>query len=156
MDGGSASILYDRPHPNSPSSLTDQIRVLFSYADDRSAQVSFLKSILKKQQKGFIPPEIPRDLILEAKIRIGNDKKASANRFASILSIECSPSNEDCRQQILHGENSIGRMLSADELAVVSLSPNTRGADGNFSDLPIPVKPSSSPDPKLVQGRKTL
>ena len=47
-------------------------------------------------------------------------------------------------------------MPSTDELAAVSLSPNTRDADRNFLDLDIPIKPSSSSDPNLVQVRKTL
>ena len=133
MDGGSASILSDRPPiSSSPLSLTDQIRVLLSYAEDRSAKVSILKSIIRKKQEGFIPTEISRDLILEAKIRIGDDKKAAATRVASIASLECSPSHEECRQQILHVENNIGRLLADDEFAEVLVSPTTRDADGKL------------------------
>ncbi|XXG47449.1 hypothetical protein AAC387_Pa02g2095 [Persea americana] len=98
MDGGSASILSDHPPiSSSPLSLTDQIRVLLSYAEDRIAKVSILKSMIRKKLEQFIPTEISRDLILEAKIRIGDDKKAAATCVASIASLECCPSHEECR-----------------------------------------------------------
>lgn len=104
--------------------------MLLSYAEDRNAKVSFLKSIIRNNQESSIPSEVPRDLILKAKIRIGDDKKASAHRAASIQSLDCSPSDEDRREQILQVENNIGHLLSDDELAEVLESPKTRGTDG--------------------------
>lgn len=83
MDGGMTSIKPDRPSSSSPS-LMDQIWLMLSYAEDRSAKVSFLKSIIRKNQEDAIPSDVLHDLILEAKIRIGNEKKASAQRAASI------------------------------------------------------------------------
>lgn len=155
MDGGSASIPSDRslplPSPSPPSSLTDQIRLMLSYVEDRNAKISFLKTLLRKKQEGFIPPEVPRDLILEAKIRIGDEKKASANRAAAIQSLVCSPSDEDRRTQILQVENNIGRLLSDDELAEIFESP--KGADGESPSNA--TGPSSSSDPEKLQGSKT-
>ena len=53
-------------------------------------------------------------------------------------------------------ENNIGRMLSDDELAEVSVSPKTRDADRKLSDLNVHIKPSSLSDPNIVQVLKNL
>lgn len=50
------------------SSLMERLRVLMTYAEDRNAKVSFLQSIITKNQEEVIPSYVPRDLILEAKI----------------------------------------------------------------------------------------
>ena len=63
-------------------------------------------------------------MILEAKIRIGDDKKAAAQHAASILALECSSDDEERRYQILHVEKNIGQMLSDVELGAVSRATN--------------------------------
>ena len=74
----------------------------------------------EKKQEDAILSDVPRDLILEAKIRIGDDKKAAA----SILALECSPADEERRSQILHVEKNIGQMLSDVDLGAVSRATN--------------------------------
>ena len=68
----------DSPPPlDSNDQPKKQISVMFSYADDRSAKVSLIRSILKKNQEYALPSDLPKDLILEAKVR--SDKRFALN-----------------------------------------------------------------------------
>ena len=46
-----------------PSPLVEQVHTMLSYAEDRNAKVSIIKTILKKQQDHALLPDLPRDLI---------------------------------------------------------------------------------------------
>lgn len=103
--------------PSDPSPLMNQVRTMLSYAEDRNAKISIIKSILKKKQDHALPSYLPRDLILEAKVRFGNEKKSdtfrsvpspiddasgaadSSFRFPAIAASDA----ENCQNQILMG-----------------------------------------------------
>lgn len=53
----------------------DHVCVRMDYAEDRNAKISLIKAILKKNQDYAIPKDTPRDLILEAKVRLGMENK---------------------------------------------------------------------------------
>ncbi|XXG68984.1 hypothetical protein AAC387_Pa06g1956 [Persea americana] len=82
MDGGAASLASFQ---SDPSPLMDRFRTILSYAKYRNAKISIIKSILKKKQDHALPSEIPHDLILEAKVRFGKEKKFDS----SIRSVPC-------------------------------------------------------------------
>lgn len=101
---------------------------MMSYVDDRDSQVSLLKSIIKKKQEDAIPAEIPRDLILEAKVRIGEENKVPKE-----------PPSAAGINQILHVEREQGSILANEAIAVMEI----RRSD---------VLPGSTGDPALVQN----
>lgn len=132
MYGGAASTPSDC---QDVSSLMEQIQVLMTYAEDRNAKVSFLQSIIRKKQEDAIPSDVPRDLILEAKICIGDERKAFAHcedllppmerlsedeRRHQLLRVETKKGSEDERRHhLLQVEKQMGSILSDNERAVL-------------------------------------
>ena len=146
MDGGAASIQSDP----SPSSLMDNIRSMLLYTDDRNAQISIIKSVLKRNQEHAIPLDLPRYLTIEAKVRLGKEKmSASSNRVApntadeesrktQLVQVETAdgsiPDANSLNNKVLQVEAAGGRILSNDGVAVME----TPGSGENRSGLFIP------------------
>ncbi|KAJ8622056.1 hypothetical protein MRB53_030585 [Persea americana] len=111
--------------------LKNQIRVLFSYAEDRSARVSLIQSVLKKNQEHALPSDLPKDLILESKVRAGK-KFEFPKQSASAAPIHLFEGSDPIRQgnpygalsdfsnvlrsETLRMERVSGRPLSDDEI----------------------------------------
>lgn len=125
MDGGSASIPLEIRPPLPSLSLMEQIRVVLSYAEDRHAKVSFIKTIIKRKQEDAIPPDTPRDLIIEAKIRLGQETR------------ERIP-DDNRKSHILQVKNEKGMMLSDEELAADEETRNMETS--NSGPTPLQIK----------------
>ncbi|XXG79945.1 hypothetical protein AAC387_Pa09g0908 [Persea americana] len=146
MDGGAASIQSDP----SPSSLMDNIRSTLLYTDDRNAQISIIRSVLRRNQEHAIPLDLPRYLTIEAKVRLGKEKmSASSNRVVpntadeesrktQLVQVETAdgsiPDADSLNSKVLQVEAAGGRILSDDGVAVME----TPGSGENRSDLFIP------------------
>lgn len=96
----------------------ENLRVWLTSTEDRDSKVTFLKSVIRKNQEESIPPEVPRDLILEAKIRLGDERKASAHRVGLVPSM-APLAVDDRARQIMPVEKPTGLMMSDDERAAL-------------------------------------
>lgn len=110
---------------------------MLSYAEDRNTKISIIKAILKKKQEHALPLDLPRDLILEAKVRLGNEKKSdSSSKSGHSASIE-GVDHGSGKDQILQVEKELGMILSDHEIGALAF--NGSGVTVSDPSLPKPL-----------------
>lgn len=76
MSGGAS---FNHPSPDPVEQLKAHIRLMLTYAEDRPARVGLIQSILKKNQEYALPHDLPKDLILEAKVRTAKNSRQTTS-----------------------------------------------------------------------------
>ncbi|XXG82762.1 hypothetical protein AAC387_Pa10g0654 [Persea americana] len=105
------------PDPN----IHTQIRLMLDYAEDRDAKISIIQTILRKHHEAALLSDLPRDLVLEAIVRLGNDSGQRKQTFgpskglAPISSSSAFSNQNDNPSQILGKERQVGHLVSAVE-----------------------------------------
>ena len=102
---------------------------MLDYAEDRDAKISIIQSILKKNHGAALPKDLPRDLVLEAKVHLGKDsdqwKTISGSGMdilphALINNAEISSAGNPSTL-IIDKEKHVGHILSDEEAIYISL-----------------------------------